>query len=303
MKSLDLLFAARPLLQLPIWSVYLVALQFHYRLSGDGFTGLDLLLMGCLSFVFASAAYLNQICDEDSDRINGKLGFLQRGYLTRRQLLVGGVIGSVAPLAVSALISAVTFIIVAQLVLVAFMYSAAPSRLKDRPIWGLIANAWPHGFLVALAIMPDLTLHNMGLLGWDNPVYFFLAVAGTYALTTVADRAGDLAVGKRTLAVVIGRTGAIWVAAVLFGVSAAVAFRSAHAELLYLSMLAMVLALASLLVPGDKPVLFAAKAPILLLTLLAGFWYPAYLMFVVALLVATRIYYARRFGMIYPRMA
>jgi hypothetical protein len=45
----------------------------------------------------------------------------------------------------------------------------------------------------------------------------------------------------------------------------------------------------------------AAKLPLLLLTLLAGFFYPGYFLFVVALLFGTRIYYRRRFHIAYPR--
>ena len=47
----------------------------------------------------------------------------------------------------------------------------------------------------------------------------------------------------------------------------------------------------------------AAKMPLLALTLLAGYYYPVYLGFVVALLVGTRTYYHRRFGVIYPELA
>ena len=59
----------------------------------------------------------------------------------------------------------------------------------------------------------------------------------------------------------------------------------------------------ALVVRSQQAVLFAAKRPILLLTLLAGYHYPVYLAFVVALLILTRTYYARRFGMVYPRLA
>ena len=47
-------------------------------------------------------------------------------------------------------------------------------------------------------------------------------------------------------------------------------------------------------------VLLAAKLPVLLLTLLAGCYYPIYPAFIVALKIVYRIYYWRRFGVVYP---
>jgi hypothetical protein len=36
---------------------------------------------------------------------------------------------------------------------------------------------------------------------------------------------------------------------------------------------------------------------------LAGYFFPVYFLFIVALLIATRIYYRKRFDVIYPRLA
>jgi 1,4-dihydroxy-2-naphthoate octaprenyltransferase len=272
MRVLDFCFAARPLLQLPIWTVYLVALHYHHLLSGERFAFLDLALMAMISIVFTAAAYLNQVYDFESDRINNKVGFLQRGFLSQNALMRGCLLCLVVPFVVSPFVSWLTLFIVAQLVFLAIVYSAPPPRLKDRPVGGLFANAYGHGFLVAVAVMPDMTLHNAGQLGWDLPFYFFFAVGATYVLTTIPDRIGDAASGKRTIAVILGRNGALWVAFALLGLA-------------------------------EASVRLAAKTPLLLLTLLAGFWYPVYLAFVVALLFGTRAYYRRRFGLIYPELA
>ena len=160
-----------------------------------------------------------------------------------------------------------------------------------------------HGLLVSLAVMPDLDMHNVGLLGWDNPFYFALTVGGTFCLTTVPDRRGDRAAGKRTLAVAAGPKAAVAVALCMYLAGAALAWRSGYPLLFWLALLAAVLALGSLVFSSPKPVLLAAKLPLLLLTLIAGYFYPPYLVFIVALLSATRIYYRKRFGEVYPRLA
>jgi len=37
-------------------------------------------------------------------------------------------------------------------------------------------------------------------------------------------------------------------------------------------------------------------------SLLAGYFYPIYLIFIVVLIVLTRLYYKKRFGMVYPKV-
>ena len=300
MIIVDLFFAARPMLQVPIWTVYLVCLHYHHRLSGQSFDGVDLLIMASLSLLFTGAAYLNQVYDKESDRLNRKPGFLERGLLRPDSLLNGAVAVLLLPLAVAPLISLTTFLIFAQLVLLAYVYSVPPLRLKDRPLGGLFGNAYAPGFLVSMAVMPEITVDNAGLLGWDNPFYFTLAVGGTYVLTTIPDRAGDAATGKRTPAVVLGRSGALAVAPLLMLGAAWIALRSGHDILLYLALVGTLLALLALVVRSGRVVLLAAKLPVLLLTLLAGYYYPIYLAFIVALIIGCRIYYRRRFDVVYP---
>jgi 4-hydroxybenzoate polyprenyltransferase len=303
MKALDFIFAARPLLHLPIWSVYLVSLHYHNRLSGASFSRFDLLILACLSLLFAGAAYLNQLYDQESDRINDKIGFLQRGFVTPSQLWKAFMIVSILPLAIAPFLSPVTLTVFAQLFILAWIYSAPPLRLKDRPIGGLLANAWSIGFLVSIAAAPVLTLTNAGYAQWYNPLYFFFCVGGTYVLTTIADRVGDAAAQKLTLAVRLGRGGSLAVAALLFVGATLVAYKADNLVLAYLGMVALALTIAAVSHRSERSVLLAAKLPILLLTLLAGCYFPGYAVFVVALLVGTRVYYRRRFGVTYPKLS
>lgn len=303
MRLLDFIFATRPMLQLPVWTVYLVALHYHHELSGGSFDIYDLILLACLSLLAAGAAYLNQVFDFESDKINRKVGFLQNGLLSMNQLQTGFIVASVIPLAVAPFFSQFTFFLFAQLVFLAFAYSAPPLRLKDRAVWGLLANAWAYGFLVSLAIMPEINSHNNGLLGWDNPLYFFLAVAAIHILTTIPDRTGDAATGKRTIAVLLNKRLSLLLAFALLLGAAWVANASNHFDLTVLSLAAAVISLVSLFFRSDRSVLFAAKMPLLLLILMAAYYYPIYLLFVVALLIATRIYYRYRFGIVYPKLA
>jgi 4-hydroxybenzoate polyprenyltransferase len=170
-------------------------------------------------------------------------------------------------------------------------------------VGGLFANAWAFGFLVSLSVMPDITIHNAGLLGWDAPFYLFFAVGATHALTTIPDRLGDAATGKRTLAVVLGVTGTMITAIVLLLLAALTAIGSRQMLLFFVAAGATGLVFGALLLRTESSVRLAAKLPLFVLTLAAGYWYPAYLVFVVALLFATRAYYRWRFQISYPELA
>jgi 4-hydroxybenzoate polyprenyltransferase len=303
MTVLDYFFAARPLLHLPIWSVYLVSLHYHHQLSGEVFGWLDLVVPAGISLLFVGASYLNQVYDFESDRINGKLGFLQRGYLTSSQLLTGFAIVSLVAVAFAPLISWLAFFIYAQLLLLSLIYSMPALRLKDRPVGGLFANAWAFGFLTSVAVQPEMTIHNAGLLGWNTPFYFFFAVGATHALTTIPDRRGDAATGKSTLSVVLGVTGTLVVAVLLFLAAALTALSSRQMFLFFVAAGAVGLVIGAMLLRTESSVRLAAKLPLFALTLAAGYWYPLYLAFVVVLLIATRTYYRRRFQVSYPELA
>ena len=303
MQILDYLFAGRPLLHLPVWTIYLVTLHYHQRISGDHFSITDLILMACLSMLFAGAYYLNQVYDAESDRINKKLGFLQTGLLTEKAMVTLFLLLSVGAILIGSFISNASAIIFLLIFVLSYAYSTPPFRLKDRPLGGLFANAVAYGLLVSMAVMPDMNINNIGTLGWDNPIYFTLTVGAIYCVTTVPDIDGDAAVGKRTVAVVWGRRPALVIGLVLMLLSIPIAYRSGYLVLAILSALGSLLIIPAIVSLSAKPVLLAAKLPIFFLTLLAAYFFPVYFLFIVALLFATRIYYKKRFDVIYPRLA
>ncbi len=302
MRALDLVFAARPMLHVPIWSIYLVSLKYHNDLAGEHFDWRDVATLVCLSLLAAGAYYLNQIFDVASDTVNRKLGFLTDGKLVPGQLMLGYLITSLAALVGGWYLSRITFAILLQLFALGFAYSAPPFRMKDRAFWGFAANTWGIGFLVSFSVMPNINFHNAGLLGWDNPWYFAAAIGGIYLLTTIPDMAGDELAGKRTAAVVLGEAGALILGAVLLVLSAYLGFRNEFILLGSISVAAAGLAAIALIVKRREALKLAIVLPIVLLTLLAGVFYPVYLLFIVVLVILTRVYYRRRLGITYPSL-
>jgi len=158
MKLLDFVFAARPMLHLPIWSIYLVALFYHQKLNGGHFQWSNAVMLVCLSLLASGSYYINQVYDYDSDKINRKLGFLQKGLLSRNELMAAYLVVSVAAIACALAYSFFVLVIFLQLFVFGYVYSAPPLRLKDRPVSGLLANAYTFGFLVPFTVMPQLNL-------------------------------------------------------------------------------------------------------------------------------------------------
>jgi 4-hydroxybenzoate polyprenyltransferase len=303
MKALDLIFAARPLLLVPIWSVYLVSLYFHHQLSGGSFGLANMLSLFCLTLLGAGACYLNAVYDADSDRINNKGHFTQRGILSEQSRMAGFIILSVIAVGLSIAVSTLFFLVCIQLLVLSYFYSAPPFRLKDRPVAGLLSNAYAIGFLGSVAVFPKMNVDNAGLLGWDNPFYFGAAVAGVYLLTTISDRTGDAAVGKQTLAVLAGPRVTIALSLIWLAIAAVAGWQSEYPPLFWIAVVSALTVAVAGTMSSDRIILFAAKFPILLLTLLAGWYYPVYLIFIVVLVIATRIYYARRMCLQYPSVA
>ena len=302
MKFLDVFFAARPLLHLPVWTVYLITLRHNYPSVHTVFHVDDLTVLICLSALFAGAFYINQVHDYETDKLNGKLGFLQRGLITDRQMMAAFWALSTAALVMGFFISVKVLLVFLALYGLAYAYSAPPFRLKDRPLWGLYANGLAHGYLVSLAAMPESMIRLHSAAGWYLPVYFTITVGAVYVVTTIPDTAGDGISGKRTIAVCMGRRWSLILSGLLMVISALVAWTADYYALTALSVFAALLAIISAWTGSERMVLATAKIPLLLLTLVAGYHYPAYLVFIVALVFATRIYYKKRFSMVHPRL-
>ncbi|MBN2226278.1 MAG: UbiA family prenyltransferase [candidate division Zixibacteria bacterium] len=295
-RILDFIFAARPMLHLPIWSIFLVS--YHYR-HGD-FSASALIVLIGLTLIGSGTYYLNQVYDYESDLLNRKLGFLQKGLLEKRQLLIAGITLSIVAPIIGAVQSLVTLAVFVPLIAGSIAYSLPPFRVKDRPLAGLLVNAVGYGVLIPMTVPGMLTRLDRldGLLAG----YFFLTVAATYLLTVIPDRAGDEKAGKRTYATMLTDRTIIITALALLAGSILVSLLLLHHLLVPISTIGFGLCLFALISKQPSHVLLACKVPILLLSLLAGYYYPGYFIFLVVLLVATRIYYRRRFGIPYPRL-
>ncbi len=306
MRVLDLLFFCRPLLLIPVWTVFL--LLFDITFAGSRFPVMQLINLVALSGLTAAGYVINQIFDRESDKLNSKLGFFDTPVslsVTTGWALYGALV--VLPFGYT-LVHPQLFAPYLASALAGALYSAPPFKGKDRPWSGLALNAIPysvivwwalvaeeHGALTAVTQMSPDTAVTLGALA--------TALAGIYLITTVPDSAGDRATGKRTIAVVYGKRGALVGAVFCLSLSLVAGIIVNNPALYSTAAVALALSLIALKSGQSPHVLLAAKVPIVMLSAFEIYRYPYYGIFLLALIALTRVYYKRRFGIIYPQMA
>jgi 4-hydroxybenzoate polyprenyltransferase len=105
------------------------------------------------------------------------------------------------------------FVATVSLVLVAWLYSVPPVRLKERPPLDSLANG------LGYFLLPFVMGYSLGADPRAMPLRYYLlalCVCGVHALATAADYEADRAAGHRTLAVAFGRRAAVAVAVAAF---------------------------------------------------------------------------------------
>lgn len=298
MKVIDFIFAARPLSLLPVWSFYLIARDFYFENSNlDRY---DYIILVCLTFLVSGAYYINQIYDYQSDLINKKLGFLQSGKISKSEMVIVYIIISVFAIITGFKMSLFLGGIFCLVFIMGYVYSAPPLRLKDRPISGPLSNGVAYGILVPLSI-PGFA-EKTDYLIMIMPTYFFIIVTANYLLTIIPDRDGDAKTGKKTLAVILSDRIILILGIFLLLLSLLLVWQMNHLFLIIISSVSILLYINALFFLKINLILLACKFPILLISLLAGYYYPGYLVFLLALIFLTRLYYTKRFGLDYPRI-
>lgn len=198
-RALDGVFFLRPLLLVPVWTIYLLGFGRPAELWPihlDFGLGLCAINAAC-----AAAFVLNQIFDMAVDRDNRKCPFLTSGAISvRTAWWMYALLCAVAlvPCFLRPLLALPT----GGVLLLGVLYSAPPFSWKNRPYLALAANLTAHGVLVFACGRLGAGAELAPIFGASLPYAF--GVAAVYLLTTLPDREGDAAFGKRTLAVLLG---------------------------------------------------------------------------------------------------
>jgi chlorophyll synthase len=303
-KAVDLIFLTRPPLLVASSAFFFIGAISARLASGREFS-LALMPEALPNFLIyvlgiAVAFIVNQIFDVESDAVNRKAYLLPSGIVSRRA--AAGLLGAICAvlLVISALAGpAVRYLIWVGLLL-GLAYSIPPLRLKARPVLDLLANV--AGFAVVGFALGWLVYKPYHAMMWFRMLPYALAMSGIFLNTCIPDEEGDRSVGDRTSCVVFGAEVSARAALVIMGLSALTGL--AVGETL------CVLAVAASL-PGFIGVAldtssrasvvasqFAARFLLVLVCMKAP------VLGVLSLLTyaASKSYYARRFGIAYPRV-
>lgn len=153
------------------------------------------------------------------------------------------------------------FIATVSLVLVAWLYSVPPVRLKERPPLDSLANG------LGYFLLPFVMGYSLAADPRSMPLRYYLlalCVCGVHALATAADFEADRDAGHRTLAVVFGRRAAATLAFVIFLITLLAADFHGVAVRAYIAVCTLVTLIAALL-PRDRIIAAAC------VTVFAGF--------------------------------
>ncbi len=295
-KLLDYFFATRPVLFMPVWTVAILGAgqAAGHRISPET-AGSLLFATACL---FGAVYLVNQIFDRESDRINNKGFFLSQNIISVPEAVVLAVGLNLAALAVALLISGYAFVLFIVIVILGIIYSAPPFRLKDRAMPALLANMLAHGSIVYL--IGAGWNENLEWRGLLRSLPYFFAVGAIYLNTTLPDVEGDRQVGKKTITVVYGERFAQGVALVFVLLAIGIAVYTRDFDFLLPAILALPLFALALDRKRVKYSVWATKGALVLLSLAAALYFWWYVLILAAGFWAVRIYYKRRFGMVYP---
>ena len=285
MRLLDFFFALRPLVLLPAWSFFVLG----HALTETPFPFLRFFLF---TLCMCGVHLANQVADFETDRLNAKGLFLQRGVFSRR--LYASVAGTMLALALAG--AALTGAGVGTLGLVCALglaYSVPPLRFSARPILDLAANAFGYG-----AVALWFGAGSAGVPGVYTAAGV-CAVGAVFVHTTLLDIEGDARTGKITTGVALGRRRAGVLAALLGTAALVCAVLTEQPTWISAGAFVAVAAWWAVLRPlfGSRIVVVGGTAAFVLA---AGIQQPIFLAFVLLLVAQTRFYYRRRFGLAYP---
>ncbi|MCX5752624.1 MAG: UbiA family prenyltransferase [Candidatus Krumholzibacteria bacterium] len=304
-RLFDYIFLLRPMILIPVWTFFL--LGAHHGATAAGIdVGASRLLAGLFSFTaLLGAIYImNQIADRAADLAGNKLFLLSKGIVSARAAWIEAAALVAVSFCAALLFLPLVFsgILAASLALGA-AYSFEPVRLKRRRVLDVLANAVGNGVLNTLA---GWIAAGAPLAGWPSLAPYPLAVASVHLATTLADMEADSKMGFRTSGAALGISRGLFVSTALMGGAVVAAYLAGNTP----ALAASVLSLPFFLIPvrsvtsparnGDA--LIPAKAATLIFSVAAGYLFPLYIPFLAAVILLTRLYYARRFGMSYPSL-
>ncbi len=300
----DYFFVLRPVLFFPAWTTTLAG---YLAVTGKTVPRLTFVewwnpgmtwICASSAMIMGAGFIINQLEDTESDRINAKLFFLSEAGMSRKAAVSESIALLFSGLLIGVLLSFDLFILYLMAVLFFMIgYNFRPFLWKNG-VWGsTLANAGMGAFAFAFGwIMVPLSVFDFV---YDVLPYLFYNTA-LYFLTTIPDIEGDSRTGKQTMAVAYGVRATVFVSTGCFAAGIMSSVLGQDMNMLLPSLLLLPFYVTLIIRQTRERVIRTVKFGLFFFALMIGFYFPLYLVLIVIFFFVTRIYYKKRFNMIYP---
>jgi len=301
LKIFDSFFLLRPTLFYPVWTFFLAGywggMKFGVGNSDFIHTTGMFWIVSSLTLLMGGVFILNQIQDRETDRANGKLFLLANGILSVKKAYIEAALLTAVALAFSFWVDlkmGLGFLIL--FVLSGLLYNYPPTRWKNRPIMGLVANGI--GGLVIYCLGWITGKGNGGILLHAGS--YTLAGGAVFLNTTLPDMDGDKKTGKITFSIQYGVKKTVLWALILETIALGLAFLCRD-WLLFVSGIAVFpLFLLSAVKRTVVEAVQTTKFSVLALATAVCIVFPWYLVPVFFVFFFSKFYYKKRFDFDYP---
>jgi 4-hydroxybenzoate polyprenyltransferase len=258
------------------------------------------LVFSMLAFMFAMGGsfILNQLQDTDSDHKNQKLFLIDEKLVPRNGAILESILLIVAAVLTGLFLNkTILLLLILFIVITAYLYNYRPFQFKNRPIGGLILNAFMGWIAFGLGWALLLPISKAF---WINSLPYLLLNTSLYLLTILPDEVGDRLSGKITICVKFGKKPTIYLAGLLYTLSFSLAWILNDHIILFITILLLYfmlkLVISTKLFDGIRTI----KIAVFFFSLVICIKFPLYIILMVSVFFLTRYYYQRRFQFDYP---
>ena len=300
----DYLIVLRPTLLIPVWTLVLVG---YYR-AGQFDVSIRLgfnwcvLSTVCLYSMLSGGCYIvNQIADQETDKMNSKLHLIERGYVKIPILKVEAVVLIVGAIIWSVLqfrnnISYLVLVVISTVL--GLMYSVRPVRLKGKPIIDLVVNAIGYGCVAFLIGWGSVS--SVSLMALQRSIPYVLCVAAAFVNTTLPDLSGDRSNNDLTTGILLGVQRSCQFSLVLLVCAILASLWMDDWIALMTTVICFPFFVYMNFKREIKTIILSTRIGILVLSLIVCIHIPIYAILFFSAIFLVRWYYAVRLGIKYP---
>ena len=295
----DYIFVLRPLILIPAWSFYLIGAaqgRSVWGMTANRFPAP--MAFVSLTAILITAYLLNQVFDREADEKNDKCFFLARGIFQARTVVIMAVIFFLIASTAFQRVSAHHRVPLFIALVLSLLYSLPPLRLCARPFADLAANAIGYGGVAYL--LGHLVFSPSPMDGVIRSLPFVFLVGATFLHTAILDEKGDRAAEKKTTVVFLGDRSARKWAVALHGAAVVTSILAGNILAGLITAVTLPLTLIALTRKTQAASSLQVQGSTLVVTVAAIVLWPVYGLLVGPLVLLSRFYYKKRFGITYP---